>query len=273
MRGKVAITGVSSLATETAERVLDSASCEVVLVHSEGSTGEAAAADLSAAAAATGRAARVSGADGWDAAAGCDVAVLCDGDAATAARGVAQRCPDAVVVVAQDPVEEACATVLSATAFPRGRVVGVGGCVEALRLRAGVARELAVSAADVSALVLGGRGERAVPVLGSLRAGGGAVTDKLPAERIASLVAALGAGPGPASRTVAAATAAVVGAICSDARALIPCVMLCQGEAGVDGAVAGVPVVLGAEGVEQVLDVVLSDDERAALAAAAVPYS
>ena len=273
MRRKVAITGVSDLATETAERVLDRASCEVVLVHSEGSAAEAAAADLSAAGAATERAARVSGAEAWDAAAGCDVVVLCDGDPATAARGVAEHCPDAVVVVEHDPVEEACAAALSATAFPRGRIVGVGGCVEALRLRAGVARALGVSVADVSALVLGGRGKRAVPVLGSLRAGGGAVTDKLPAERIASLVAALGAGADPALRTVAAATAAVVAAICSDARAVIPCVMLCQGELEVTGAVAGVPVVLGADGVEQVLDVVLSEDERAALTAAAVPYS
>jgi malate dehydrogenase len=170
-------------------------------------------------------------------------------------------------------VEEGCGVALAASAFPRARVVGVAGAVESLRLRAGVARELGVSSRDVTALVLGGRGGRAVPVLRALRVGGTAVTDKLPAERLAGLVAALSSAPPAGVRTVAAATAEVVEALACDRHAVLACALLCQGELGVQDAVAGVPVVLGAGGVERVLDVTLDEDEAAALAAAAVPYS
>ncbi len=274
MRRKIVIIGLSTLAVETAERLSPGPVADVVLLDSDEGAAQVAAGDLAAAAAGTGGpAARVRAAGSWEAAAGADVVVVCDGDPVDAARGVAERCPGAVVVVALDPVEEACAAVLAEGRFPRGRVLGVAGSVEALRLRAGVARALDVSVADVDALVLGGRGERAVPVLSALRAGGSAVADKLAAERIARLVAALRTAPPAAVRAVAAATAGIVTAVCRDARALIPAAMLCEGELGISNAVTGVPVVLGASGVEQVLDVVLTGDEREALSAAAVPFA
>jgi malate dehydrogenase len=185
---------------------------------------------------------------------------------------VAERCPGAVVVVSADPVEEACAAVLAAGRFPRGRVLGVGPEVEALRLRASVARALGVAMGSVGALVLGGRGARAVPVLRAVQAGGMALTDKLPAEQVAALIAALHGGPAAGVRTVAAATSAVADAVARDTRTVAACTLLCQGELGIDGALTGVPVVVGADGAERLLDAALDADERAALAAAAVPY-
>jgi malate dehydrogenase len=234
----------------------------------EGERARATAADLAAA-----DGGRVMGTDSWDDAAGAEIAVLVAGDVEAGARGVAERCPDAVVVVACEPVEEECGVALAASGFPRARVVGVAGSVESLRLRAGVAGELGVSVHDVTALVLGGRGERAVPVLRALRVGGTAVTDKLAADRLALLVAALSSGSPAGVRTVAAATADVVEALACDRHAVLACALLCQGELGVQDAVAGVPVVLGAGGVERVLDVTLDEDEAAALAASAAPYS
>ncbi|MDX6699438.1 MAG: malate dehydrogenase [Solirubrobacteraceae bacterium] len=266
MRGKIVIAGASALAAEVAARLLERRAGEVLLLG-EGS-GEAAASDLSAAWGGGVRAVA-----SWDEAAGAGVVVLTDGDVAAAGRGVAERCPGAVVVVAADPVEEGCAAVLEASRLPRGRVVGVGAEVESLRLRAGLAQALGLAVADVSALVLGGRGERAVPVLGAVRAGGMAVTDKLAAERVAALIAAVHGGAPAGVRTVAAATAAAVASVAADERAVASCALLCQGELGVRDAIAGVPVVLGSDGVERVLEVPLDEDERAALAAAAVPYS
>ncbi|MDX6649011.1 MAG: malate dehydrogenase [Solirubrobacteraceae bacterium] len=261
------IVGASALGGETAERVLAATPAEVLLLDPEGERARATAGDLAAA-----DGARVTGTDSWDGAAGAAVVVLVAGDVEAGARAAAERCPDAVVVVACEPVEENCGVALAATSFPRARVVGVAGVVESLRLRAGVARELGVSARDVTALVLGGRGERAVPVLRALRVGGTAVTDKLAAERVAAVVAGLSSGPPAGVRTVAAATAEVVAALACDRRAVLACALLCQGELGVQDAVAGVPVVLGARGVERVLDVTLDEDEAAALAASAAPY-
>ncbi|MDQ4040263.1 MAG: hypothetical protein M3141_00765, partial [Actinomycetota bacterium] len=118
MRRKVVITGLSTLAVETAERLSSGAIAEVVLLDSDGVAAQAAAADLAAAAAGTlGSAARMRGAGAWDAAAGADVVVVCDGDPVDAARGVAERCPGAVVAVALDPVEEACAAILAEGRF------------------------------------------------------------------------------------------------------------------------------------------------------------
>lgn len=272
MKCKILVAGAGELAAETAARLLAAARCEVVLLDEDGDAARALAGDLAGAAAAAGCGASVRAGSSWDAAAGADVAVVTAGDAAAAARGVAERCPGAVLALATDPVEEACAAALAAGRFPRGRVLGVAGAVEALRLRAGVAQALEVSAADIGALVLGGRGARAVPVLRALRVGGAAVADKLPAEHVARLVAALHSGPAAGPRTVAAATAAVVQAVAGDTRALIPCAVLCAGELGVQDAIAGVPVVLGSGGVRRVVDPALDDGERDALAAAAVPY-
>src|SRR5687768_1736284 len=265
MRRKIVITGDAALVGETASRVLQRGLGDVVVL------GEADAIFAEDLMSATGDVSvRVD--DSWETAAGADVVVIAGGDVEAAARHTAQRCPGAVAVVSADPVEEACATVLAVGRFPRGRVLGVGPEVEALRLRAGLAAALQLAMTDVTALVVGGRGERALPIVQGLRAGGMAVTDKLAAERVASLVAALRNGAPAGVRTVAAATAALVAAVVGDTRAVVSCTLLCQGELGVENALTGVPVAVGATGAVQVLDAMLDPDERAALVAAAVPY-
>jgi malate dehydrogenase len=209
--------------------------------------------------------------DGWADAAGADVVVVVAGDAADTARQAAVRCPDAVLVVAQEPVEAVCRDALEASRMPRARVVGIAGAVESARLRAAVAEALGISAHDVSALVLGGRGGAAVPVLSAVRVAGAPVTDKLAAERVADVIAGLRAGPPADHREVAAAVIEAVEAIAFDRRRVMSCAVLCIGELGIERAVVGVPVVLGDGGVERILDVVLDDHEREALAASSVP--
>jgi malate dehydrogenase len=243
VRCKITIVGTGALAEATAAQIGECQFADVVVTVADGK---------------------------WEDAAGSDVVVLAEGDAAATARRAAERCPDAVLVVAADPVEAGCRDVLAAAAPPRGRVVGVAGAVEAPRLGRLVASALGVSARDVSALVLGGRGRAAVPVLSALRVAGLPVTDKLAAEGVARVVAEVRDGPPADARAVARAVAEVVEAIALDLRRVVPCAVLCQGELGIEGAVAGVPVVLGEGGVQRVFDVVLDAAEREALSASAV---
>jgi malate dehydrogenase len=206
----------------------------------------------------------------WDDAAGADVVVLAGHDPAEAARHAATRCPSAVVVVATEPVEAGCRDALIAGRSPRARVVGLAGEVESARVRAAAAGALGVSASEVNALVLGGRGATAVPVLSALRVAGLPVTDKLATERVAEVVAGLRDGEPASHREVAEVVAQVVEAIVFDRRRVMACAALCLGELGVERAVAGVPVVLGQGGIERILDVALDDREREALVASAV---
>jgi malate dehydrogenase len=260
MKCKIVIAGDGEVAAATAERVLTAGLGEVVLLGA----GAPLARELGEAVG------PVRAADSWDAAAGAQVVVLAE--QAGPPVELADRCPDAVVVVVADPVEEACAAVLTETRFPRARVLGAGGVVEGVRLGARLAGALGVAPGDVSALVLGGRGSRAVPVLDAARVAGIAVTDKLPADTVARFVAELHGGPPAAPRTVAAAVAPMIETLTRDRRAVLPCVILCQGELGLSSTVAGVPVVLGAEGVERVLDPGLDGEARAALAASGLAY-
>src|SRR3954468_17905172 len=178
MSCKIVIRATAGEGLEIAAAVSGLAGADVVLQGAD----EAGAVDLRESAVG------IAGAAHWNAGAGADVVVLAGADAQEVGPHVAERCPDAVVVVAGAPVEQTCRDLLTTTRFPRARVIGVAGIVEAVRLRAEVAHALGVSAHDVSALVLGGRGASAVPVLSALRLGGMRVTDKLAADQVAGLV-------------------------------------------------------------------------------------
>jgi malate dehydrogenase len=264
MRPRVVIAGGGEPGVEVAAALAARDVADLVLVEPD-EAARARAVDVDTAAAAAGRGSRTTVTASWDEAAGAAVVVLTGGDAEEVARAVAERCPDAVVVVAVEPAGEAVRTILATTHFPRGRVLGATGTVEGARLRLLLAAALGVTARDVSAFVLGGRGHAAVPVLSTARVAGIPVTDKLPAEQVGSIVAQLrDAGPAGA-RTTAAAAAEIVDAVVSDRRRVLVCTARCAGELGLDGAIAGVPVVVGGEGIERVLDVTLDDDERTAL--------
>jgi malate dehydrogenase len=260
MRSRIAIAGAGEPGAEVMAALSAGEFADLVLVDPDDAAGRALAADLDG----------VTVTASWDDAAGAAVVVLAAGDAGEVSRATAERCPDAVVVVAAEPVEENVRAVLEATRFPRGRILGVAGSVEGIRLRRLLAPGLGVSARDVSALVLGGRGHAAVPVLSATRVAGIPVTDKLPAEQVGKIVARLRDGGPPGARTIAGAVAEIVDAVVFDRRRVLACAARCEGELGLEGAVAGVPVVVGAEGIERILELTLADDERAALHASAV---
>src|SRR4051794_17699422 len=148
MSCKIVIRATAGEGLEIAAAVSGLAGADVVLQGAD----EAGAGDLRESAVG------IAGASDWNAAAGADVVVLAGADAQEVGPHVAERCPDAVVVVAGAPVEQTCRDLLTTTRFPRARVIGVAGIVEAVRLRAEGGHALGGSAHDLSALVLGGRG-------------------------------------------------------------------------------------------------------------------
>lgn len=196
---------------------------------------EGLAEDLNAAAALAGYEPRVTEAASWEDTDGSDVVVLGEGEVADVADPIRDRSPDAVVLVAVDPVEVNCHAMLRLTQFPRQRVIGISGLAQLGMARAQSAIERGGSVLD----------ERDVGDPGT---------------------------PSPGPWSESAAVAAVAEAICRNSRRVIRCAALCQGEYGIDTLYTVVPVRVGREGVQEIVEVPISDEFRGdlQLAAAAV---
>jgi malate dehydrogenase len=242
---------------------------ELVLLDADGDLARARALDIAHAATAAGHEPLVSGTADWSEAAGASIVVIAADRASVegVTADLARCCPDAIVMVAGEPVAELCQIVRDATLFTRQRVLGVSGVVEVARLRTAIARELGVSVHDVTALVAGGPGDAAVMLLSHTSVAGTPVVELLDVDRLRAVTeTARHAGSGPAA--VAAAVCEVTDAIVRDRRRVLPCVALCQGEYGVEGAFTIVPVRLGQDGIEEIVEVSLTESEREALARA-----
>lgn len=190
--------------------------------------------------------------------------------------GVAERIretsPNSVVIVVSNPLDAMAQQVFLQTRFPRERVLGQAGVLDAARFRAFVAMELGVSVEDVSAMLLGGHGDTMVPLVRCAAVGGIPLTELLPAARLQEIVQRTRDGgaeivkllkTGSAYYAPSAATAQMVEAIVRDKRRLLPCSVYCETEYQVNGCFVGVPVIVGKNGVEKIVEIALSADERA----------
>ena len=189
------------------------------------------------------------------------------------AHEVKQTSPDAIVIVVSNPLDAMVQRALQVTHFAPQRVLGQAGVLDTARFRAFIAAELGVSIEDVSAMLLGGHGDTMVPLPSYTCVGGIPVEQLIPPPRLAELIQRTRDGgaeivsllkTGSAYYAPAAATAQMVEAIVRDKKRLIPCAAYCDQEYGVGGYYVGVPVILGAGGVERIIEVVLSESERAA---------
>ncbi|MFC1926336.1 malate dehydrogenase [Chloroflexota bacterium] len=187
---------------------------------------------------------------------------------------VVKHSPDCIIIVVANPLDVMAQLALKVSRFPRNRVIGMSGILDTARFRTFLARELDVSAEDVSACVLGGHGDTMVPLPRLTTVGGIPVTDLLPRETVEKIVERTIKGGGEivallktGSAFYAPASAAVqmVDSIVLDKKRVLPCAAYLEGEYGVDGAFVGVPVKLGKNGIEQIIEVKLMPDEEAAL--------
>jgi len=187
------------------------------------------------------------------------------------AAGVRDNAPDAQVIVISNPLDAMVYTFKEISGFPKNRVVGMAGVLDSTRFRSFVAWELGVSVEDVTALVLGGHGDTMVPLVRYCTVAGVPITQLLSPEKIDAIVARTkGAGgevvgllkTGSAFVSPALSAIEMAEAIIRDKKRVLACACLLEGEYGVDGLYVGVPCVLGDGGVERVLEVELSEEER-----------
>ncbi len=182
--------------------------------------------------------------------------------------------PGCIIIVVTNPLDAMAQLALKISGLPRSKVIGMSGVLDSTRFRSFVATELGVSMEDVSALVLGGHGDAMVPFPRLASVGGIPLTELLSQEKIDSIVKrTVNAGAeivallktGSAYYAPAAAIAEMVDSIILDQKRVLPCAVYLEGEYGINGLVVGVPARLGGEGVEKVLVVKLTGQEKEAL--------
>ncbi len=186
---------------------------------------------------------------------------------------VAKRSPNCVIIVVSNPLDAMCEVARRVSKFPRERVLGMAGVLDSARMRAFIAMELNVSVENTHAFVLGGHGDTMVPLPRYSTVAGIPITELISEERIAAIVDRTRNGGAEIVNLLktsawyapGASTVEMVEAILKDKRKILPCAAFLQGEYGYSDLFVGVPVKLGRNGLEQIVEIKLTDDEAAAL--------
>jgi malate dehydrogenase len=186
---------------------------------------------------------------------------------------IVRHAPQTIIVPVANPLDAMAQAIYKLSGFPRERVVGMAGILDSARMRTFIATELNVSVENVHAFVLGGHGDTMVPLPRYSTVAGIPITKLLSKERIDAICKRTADGGAEITKLVGTsawyapglAAAEMVEAILKDKKKIVPCSVYLQGEYGVKDQFLGVPVKLGAKGVEQVVEIELMDDERAAL--------
>jgi malate dehydrogenase len=235
---------------------------------------------------------RVTGSNGYAETAGSNVVIVTAGIArkpgmsredllntnAGIVRQVAEQVkassPDAIVIMVSNPLDVMAQVFMEVSGFPRERVIGMAGVLDTARYRSFIALELDCSIEDVQALVLGGHGDTMVPLASYTTVSGIPLSQLMPKDRIDALVDRARTGgaeivallkTGSAYYAPAAASVQMAEAIVRDKRRILPCSAWLQGEYGLEGIFLGVPCKLGRKGLEKIIEVELTEEEKAAL--------
>jgi malate dehydrogenase len=292
-RAKISIVGAGNVGATTAHWCAAAELGDVVLLDIPQTEGmpQGKALDLMEASPIMGFDSRIVGTTDYDDTANSDVVVITAGVSrkpgmsrddllmtnarivSSVAAEIRRTSPEAVVIVVSNPLDAMVQCVQDVTGFPPNRVMGQAGVLDTARFRTFIAMELNVSVEDVTAMLLGGHGDTMVPLPSCTSVGGIPVTQLIAPRRLDELVQRARDGgaeivgllkTGSAYYAPAAATALMVEAIVRDKKRLVPCAAYCDREYGVGGYYVGVPVILGAGGVERVIELPLSESERAA---------
>ena len=184
---------------------------------------------------------------------------------------VVENSPNAIIIVVANPLDAMCHVALETSGFPRERVIGMAGILDTARYRTFIAEKVGASVRDVFALVLGGHGDTMVPLPSMATVSGVPITQMLSQDEVDGIVKRTRQGggeivellgSGSAFYAPAAAIVEMVDAILMDQKRILPCAAYLQGEYGLNDLFVGVPVKLGAGGIEDIIELDLSDDER-----------
>jgi len=191
---------------------------------------------------------------------------------------IARVSPNAIIIMVSNPLDVMCYVAMKASGFPRERVVGMAGVLDTARYRAFLATEIGVSVEDIQAMVLGGHGDTMVPLISYTTVSGIPITQLIDRDKLDAIVKRTRGGgaeivsflkTGSAYYAPSAGAVQMAEAIVKDKKRILPCAAWLQGEYGFSDLFLGVPVLLGAKGVERVIEVELTGDEKAALKASA----
>jgi malate dehydrogenase len=292
-RAKISIIGAGHVGATTAHWCAAAQLGDIVLLDIPQTEGMPAgkALDLMQASPIVGFDANVTGTNSYDDTAGSDVVVITAGIprkpgmsrddllktnagiVGSVAEQVKATSPAAFVIVVSNPLDAMVQRAFQVLGFPSNRVLGQAGVLDTARYRTFLAMELGVSVEDVQAMLLGGHGDTMVPLRSCATAGGIPVTQLISEARLEEIIERTRKGggeivallkTGSAYYAPAAATAQMVEAIIRDKKRLIPAAAYCDAEYGVGGFYVGVPIILGAGGVERIIELQLTDDEQAA---------
>jgi malate dehydrogenase len=291
----VTVVGAGNVGATAAQEIARRDYTDVVLVDIKEGLPQGKALDLNEAAPVLGYEPAITGSNGYEETAGSDVVVVTAGlprkpgmsrdDLVTTneeivgsvTREAVERSPDAVLIVVSNPLDAMCHVAKNVSGWRRERVFGMAGILDTARFRAFIAWETGASAKDVTAMVLGGHGDQMVPVVSATTVGGVPLTKLVSGERIEELVERTRKGGGEVVEFLGtsawyapgAAVAEMVDAVMLDQKRVLPCTALLQGEYGIEDLYVGVPVKLGAGGIAEIVELDLTDAERAALAESA----
>ncbi len=288
-RKKIALIGGGNIGGVLAEQIAYRELGDVVLFDVVEGLPQGKALDLAEGAPVAGADAEIRGTNRYEDIAGADLVIITAGLARKpgmsrddllntnleimkqVAQGVKTHAPDAFVIVISNPLDAMVYTFKQISGFPRNRVIGMAGVLDSARFRAFVAWELGVSVEDVTALVLGGHGDTMVPLVRYCTVAGIPVTQLLPPAKIDAIVERTKNAGGEVVALLKTGSAFVSPALSAiqmaesillDKKRVLACACLLEGEYGVDGLYVGVPAVLGAGGLERVIEVELDAGER-----------
>jgi malate dehydrogenase len=294
-RRKITVVGAGNVGATCAQVLATRDYADVVLVDIKENLPQGKALDIDQMGAVLGYEATVVGSNGYEETAESEVVVLTAGlprspgmsrdDLVTTnekivgsvTEAAAEQSPDAVLIVVSNPLDAMCHVAKNVSGWPKERVFGMAGILDTARFSTFIAWETGSSLKDVTAMVLGGHGDQMVPVVSATTVGGIPLRKLVPEEQIAAMVERTAKGGGEivdllgtsAWYAPGAAAAQMVDAVMLDEHRVLPCTAYLEGEYGIEGLYIGVPVKLGADGIEEIVELDLSKDEREALSASA----
>ncbi len=292
MRDKVTVVGAGNVGATTAQRIFDGGYADVVLVDIVDGLPQGKALDMLESGPILGTDASIVGTNGYEETEGSDVVVVTSGVArkpgmsrddllltnmkivTSVVEQTAEFSPNSVHLIVTNPLDAMAQQALKITGFPSTRVVGMAGILDTARYRTFLAEELGVSVNSVSAYVLGGHGDTMVPVVESTNVAGTPVSKLIAPKRMEEIVQRARDGgaeivnylkTGSAFYAPSASIVQMVEAILFDKKEILPCTAYLQGQYGINDVYVGVPVKLGSNGVEEIVELNLNGDELNAL--------
>jgi malate dehydrogenase len=294
-RRRITVVGAGNVGATCAQVLAQRDYAEIVLVDIKEGLPQGKALDIAQMGAVLGFEPAITGSNAYDETAGSDVVVITAGlprqpgmsrdDLVTTNEKIVQsvteqaieHSPDAILIVVSNPLDAMCHVARNVSGWPKERVFGMAGILDTARFSTFIARETGSSVKDVLAMVLGGHGDQMVPVVSATTVGGIPLRKLVADDRIEAMVERTAKGGGEivdllgtsAWYAPGAAAAQMVDAVMLDEKRVLPCTAYLEGEYGTDGLYMGVPVKLGAAGIEEIVELDLTDEEQQAFEASA----